>query len=160
MWLAVAVFVEALNININRDGCRAPMQWQPIENAGFSAPGTETWLPVNDGYQNVNVSSEWEQPDSLINNYHRLLHIRRKHSALHCGSLEINPRERKDPQLLSYLRRGEENTILVLINFGSKRISWENNSACQNVIFQTGNIHQKGDRDIKLGPFSAVIMSD
>lgn len=81
--------LKVLNLYASRDGCRTPMQWEPVKNAGFTLPGTETWLPINEHSNRVNVTSEMEQPESLLNVYHNLLRIRRGYSALQNGSLEI-----------------------------------------------------------------------
>ena len=50
-----------------RDGCRAPMQWNATRNAGFS--NGESWLPVHPDYLQRNVSSQREDPHSLLNFY-------------------------------------------------------------------------------------------
>ena len=63
---------KAMKINPTRDGCRSPMQWNPDENAGFTSPGTKPWLPLNEDIQQVNVSSQLEQPESLLNSYRQL----------------------------------------------------------------------------------------
>ncbi len=71
---------------LGRDKNRTPMQWTAAENAGFSPPGVGTWLPVNPNYaQGVNVASQLADPDSLLNFYRRLLHVRRRTPALIAG---------------------------------------------------------------------------
>lgn len=50
-----------------RDRCRTPMQWSAEVNAGFSAAGVESWLPVNPNYMDgVNVAVQEDDPASFI----------------------------------------------------------------------------------------------
>ncbi len=65
-----------------RDGCRAPMQWNADENAGFSAAGGSLWLPVNADYPNRNVEAQRADSTSLLNFYRRLITLRRQMPAL------------------------------------------------------------------------------
>lgn len=99
-----------------RDGARTPMQWNDSAQAGFSfGKAIEPWLPVNDNYTAVNVETELQDPNSILNFYRRLLQIRKSSEALKRGrwrSLIHFPHEH-----LAYLRETEEETVLVVINF-------------------------------------------
>ena len=61
------------------------MQWNTGKNAGFSIAKT-TWLPVPPTYKQVNVASEENNSDSLLNFYKAMLHLRREDAALHEGA--------------------------------------------------------------------------
>ncbi len=74
---------------LNRDEVRTPMQWDDTPNAGFCPAPVRPWLPVNPDYPSVNVAVERSRPDSLLNLYRSLLHLRRDTPALHRGSLEL-----------------------------------------------------------------------
>jgi glycosidase len=136
------------------------MQWDPNENAGFTPSGNQPWLPVNENYREVNASSEMEQPQSIVNIYRRLLHIRRDYSSLQSGSIEIIERDRKYPHLLAYKRKHNEYALLVLINFGDNRCAFVNDSGFEQVILKIGEINTNGNRDIEVGPLSAVILTN
>ena len=98
-----------------RDGCRAPMQWNSCENAGFSS--TQPWLPVNADYSTRNVENQAGDPDSLLTFYRQLLTLRREHPALHRGSLHMLI---EDPRfVIAYERRYEDETFMVLLNFSN-----------------------------------------
>jgi alpha-glucosidase len=158
-WLPEFV-LKAMKININRDGCRSPMQWGPGEYAGFTSPDIKPWLPVNKDYPQVNVSSQVAQPDSLWNAYRHLLHIRREHKALNSGSIEIIGRNHNNTNLLAYFRLSDSQKILILINFGEKQISFLNDTGCRQEIFSAGDTRLDQAGIIKLGPYSAAIFSN
>ena len=151
---------KALKLNATRDGCRSPMQWEREANAGFTAPDTQPWMPVNENYARVNVSSELDQPDSLLDIYQRLLRIRREYPALHSGGIKIIECDRKQPQLLAYVRQADDHEVLVLINFGDKSCTYIDRSGHRQVIFRKGDIQQDENGAIQLEPFSAVILTD
>lgn len=62
-----------------RDNARTPMLWDNTENGGFTAPGVKPWLRLNDEYTEINVQAEEQDPDSVLNYFHRLIHIRKQH---------------------------------------------------------------------------------
>jgi alpha-glucosidase len=74
---------------VSRDRCRTPVQWNASPNAGFSLPGISTWLPVNPNHlQGVNVADQLLDPNSLLNFYKHLLHLRRNTPALVHGDYQ------------------------------------------------------------------------
>jgi oligo-1,6-glucosidase len=117
-------------------------------------------MPVNRDHLQVNVSSEISQAESLFNNYRRLLQMRRKHPALHSGSLEMIPQEDKKSRLLAYFRLYAGEKILLLLNFGEKEISFLNESECHREIFRFGEIKQDQNKIISLGPLAAVVLKN
>ena len=56
---------DALNVTVNRDEVRTPMQWDKTKNAGFSTAET-TWLPVHPDFSTVNVDAQYEDADSCL----------------------------------------------------------------------------------------------
>ncbi len=103
----------------DRNGVRTPMQWSPDLNAGFSRANPQRlYLPViidpEYNYETVNVQAEEGNPDSTLSWTKRLIALRRRHKAFGRGTLEfLNPRNRK---VLTFLRRYEDETILVVAN--------------------------------------------
>ena len=95
-----------------RDGERTPMQWDATENAGFST--ARPWLPVPASATTRNVSTESADPASLLNLYRRLNALRRSNPALREG--EYVALAGNDPNVLAYLRRAKEATVLVALN--------------------------------------------
>jgi alpha-glucosidase len=98
--------------NKGRDGERTPMQWNGEANAGFS-PSTP-WLPVTADYKTHNVESETEDPNSILRFYQQLLGLRHRNRALLDGDyIALN---QADPNVLAYLRRYKDETVLVVLN--------------------------------------------
>jgi maltose alpha-D-glucosyltransferase / alpha-amylase len=103
----------------DRNGVRTPMQWDSDRNAGFSGANPQRlYLPVviDPEYhaQAVNVAAQDENPNSLLWWMRRLVALRNRYHAFSRGSLEILlPDNRK---VLAFLRRHEDETILVVVN--------------------------------------------
>jgi alpha-glucosidase len=98
-----------------RDGERTPMQWNSLRNAGFSTG--MPWLPVGPNYRTHNVESELKDPDSILNVYKQLLAIRHTNQALAQG--EYVPLAEDDPNMLAYLRRYQNEAVLVILNMSA-----------------------------------------
>jgi alpha-glucosidase len=134
------------------------MQWETVENAGFSPTGVKPWLPVNTDFQQVNTSTQKDLPDSLLNTYRQLLHIRASNPALHSGGFELVFQDGNSKDLLGYKRCYEQQEILVLMNFGKKRISISQPARIDQIIFKSGEITQNDNGDLNLGRYAAVIL--
>jgi len=102
-----------------RDKCRTPLQWKNSLNGGFCPQGSTPWLPVNSNYaQGVNVEEQQGDPASLLNFYKRLLAVRKANPALVEGGYQ--PLHLDSPDYLAFLRRAENQTCLVVLNFSEK----------------------------------------
>ncbi len=143
-----------------RDGCRSPMHWNASTNAGFSnhAP----WLPVHENFQWRNVDVQKDDPNSLLNFYKQLISLRKRTQALKSGMylpLTFDPR-----RILAYMRKLEDETVLVALNFSRRRIG---------LVVSTSILHQKWqmllsnrredvpdfrDRKIILEPYEVLLL--
>jgi alpha-glucosidase len=95
-----------------RDGERTPMQWNNSPNAGFTQ--ATPWLPVPPSYKTHNVASELQDPNSVLQFYKHLLALRHQERALLDG--DYVPLNQDNPNVLSYLRRYKNETLLVVLN--------------------------------------------
>jgi alpha-glucosidase len=85
-----------------RDGERTPMQWDTSNaQAGFS-PNPRTWLPVPANYKTINVHTEQEAPNSLLNWYEKLIALRRDMPALRDGGVTLL--DKTNANVLSFVR--------------------------------------------------------
>src|SRR5437588_12272013 len=103
----------------DRNGCRTPMQWSPDRNAGFSrANPQQLYLPITIDpeyhYEAINVENQQKNLSSLLWWTRRVIAMRKNFRAFSRGSLEFLFPETTDA--LEYLRRHEEETILVVVN--------------------------------------------
>ncbi len=87
-WLPEAVN-RRIGERLNRDEVRTPMQWDSSTTAGFTDPGVEPWLPVNDDRATRNVADQTGDPASVLSLYKALLALRREHPALAGGRLDL-----------------------------------------------------------------------
>jgi len=106
----------------DRDSVRTPMQWTPDRNTGFSTadPG-QLHLPVVQSlvhhYQHVNVEAQLAQPTSLLHWVRGMLAVRKRHPVL--GRGDYVPVSCDNDSVLAFLRRDEEETLLVVANLAS-----------------------------------------
>ncbi len=98
-----------------RDGERTPMQWDGSANAGFTT-GTP-WLPVPASAKTHNVATESNDPNSILQFYRQLLLLHHQNQALVDGDyVALN---QDDPNVLAYLRRYEDQAVLVVLNMSA-----------------------------------------
>jgi len=101
-----------------RENSRTPVQWSDARNAGFS--DCEPWFPINDNYHKVNVLSQEEDENSLLNFYRRLLRFRRENPIVLYGEyIEYMP---EDKDFYVYERRYEGKRLLVICAFSSEQL--------------------------------------
>ncbi|HIS52777.1 MAG TPA: alpha-glucosidase [Candidatus Onthomonas avicola] len=101
-----------------RDNARTPMQWSDGENAGFTT-GTP-WLPVNPNYREINAAAALADPDSVFYYYQKLIRLRKEHPIFREGDFELV--DAKSEQIFAYLRRTENETLLVACNFTGETV--------------------------------------
>ena len=103
-----------------RDGCRAPIPWEPGPDHGWPA---EPWLPFPGQIEGRSATEQRHEPGSILHLYRDLLRVRRGSVALHEGhqSLLQTP-----TGVLGWSRRavdGDERVVLV--NFTATEVSLE-----------------------------------
>ena len=135
------------------------MQWDDNENAGFCKPGVTPWLPIHQNYTQVNVRSEADDEESLLNIYKDLLRIRRESKAIQEGRIEIIDCPGIEDQLLALKRQSEQEIVLVLINLSGSDCTFNNKTECKQAVFQIGGYMQSSEGDININPWSGVILS-
>ncbi|MFZ0015196.1 MAG: alpha-amylase family glycosyl hydrolase [Acidimicrobiia bacterium] len=142
---------------LSRDGARTPMQWNADDNAGFSPPATVPWLPIGPGYGTVNVASELDDPDSILNLYRRLLRLRKEHSALHLGSFLTHPSS--TDEVFAYRRESDTETMTVVLNFVEEPRSIEVGRG--EIVFSTADRKRSGRcrSEVALAPLEGIVIS-
>ncbi|QTG75970.1 maltose alpha-D-glucosyltransferase [Trueperella pecoris] len=106
----------------DRDSVRAPMQWTPDRNAGFSTadPG-KLYLPTIQSlvyhYQAINVEAQLAQPASLLHWMRGILMIRREYPVLGDGDFTL--REANNEAVLAFTRANENQVMLCVMNMAN-----------------------------------------
>ncbi|MEP6937046.1 MAG: maltose alpha-D-glucosyltransferase [Chthoniobacterales bacterium] len=103
----------------DRNGVRTPMQWSADRNAGFSrANPQQLFLPITIDpeyhYEAINVENQQKNLSSLLWWMRRVIAMRKNFRAFSRGSLEFLYPE--NAKVLAFLRRHEEETVLVVVN--------------------------------------------
>lgn len=62
-----------------RDNARTPMMWDQSKNHGFTSPETKPWIKMNEEYDDISVEGQERDPDSVLNYFKKLIHIRKQH---------------------------------------------------------------------------------
>ena len=99
---------------------RRPMQWNGNNLAAGFTTGTP-WRKVASDYPGTNVAAENSEPDSLLNLYRELIHLRNDHAALRTGKTLIL--DAGTQRLYAVLRCDETEAFLILINVHSKPVT-------------------------------------
>ncbi|MEP6895048.1 MAG: alpha-amylase family glycosyl hydrolase, partial [Chloroflexota bacterium] len=149
---------------MTRDKNRTPMQWTNSPNGGFSPSDVKTWLPVNPNYKNgINVKDQQNNPSSLLNYYKQLLRVRKNNLALIEG--EYIPLHNTAKDYFAFLRKFEDKTILVILNFSGKHIKLdfsrtkEIKSQDLHILFSSAErlLTAKPSRGLAINPFEVFI---
>lgn len=98
---------------------RTPMQWDATKTAGFTTG--RPWQALASGFETANVAAQVGDPDSLQSHYRDLIRLRNQHPALRVG--EPLPIKAEPASVYAFLRRAEDETLLVLINLGKEAIT-------------------------------------
>lgn len=147
--------LKLLNLYVNRDNCRTPMTWNSTAGAGFTDPGTAPWLPFSAPPALVNIETQLEDPDSLLNWYRELLNFRAAAPALQEGILDLFPINLAQKGLLGYYRESAGSRLAVAFNFNASpaEISLKNGE----ILLKTGTAESAEGR-LSLGARSGAIV--
>lgn len=105
----------------SRDNSRTPMQWDASENAGFTE-GTP-WIKVIENYKEINAKACIEDPDSVFYYYQKLIKLRHEMPVITEGQYKLlDPDNEK---IYTYLRKGEDESLLLVANFTDETLSYE-----------------------------------
>ncbi len=146
---------------LNRDECRSPMQWTAGPNAGFAAPSAKPWLPIHPNHLRINVATQSERPDSLLNCYRALLALRRELPALQAGALEWIEISGMPRSLVAF-RRTIANAVPgvdVFLNFSSRACALDLSAQSGRTLFSSRDASRiAAPREYQLAPHEAVIL--
>ncbi len=139
-----------------RDNARTPMQWSGRKGAGFTKG--EPWIGINTNYTQINAETQVHDPDSIFNYYRQLIALRKEYDCITSGEYQLL--DGANPQVYTYQRKTEGETLLVLCNFSSTVQSAAHvKSLCaqRNCRRLLGNYEQEQSAAADLRPYEARV---
>jgi alpha-glucosidase len=139
-----------------RDPQRTPMQWSEAPNAGFTTG--ESWLPIADDFQQINVETQQADASSMLNLYQRLLAKRAESKALRLGY--YTP-DFADGRVLSYVRETKDERLLIALNFTAEPVEFQPKAGAGRIIlssYAVAPVDQRNGR-IALRAYEGQIIS-
>ena len=123
---------------------RTPMQWDstPV-TAGFTTAAAP-WEALDGRLDIASVAVQDEDPDSLLNHYRQLNHLRQDHPALSTGAMQVLDGAHRN--VFGFLRYDETETLLVLINLSDRSVD------DYSLSLEEGPLSTVGSVDILFGP--------
>jgi glycosidase len=91
------------------------MHWTRGRAAGFNTGAA--WEPLQPDSATANVAAQNADPNSLLNQYRRLIHLRAANPALAAG--DFLPLDSSDPAVAAFLRRDGRRAVLVVANLAT-----------------------------------------
>lgn len=139
----------------SRDNARTPMQWSAEQNAGFST-AEKTWLKVNPNYRDLNVETEEQNPDSVLNYYKQLISLRKgKYGDLVVYGKFV-PVLCDSSSLIVYKRVLDTQELLVAVNMSPYEESIPVDEVYQTLLDNSKQVHICAE-EISLPAFGAGI---
>ena len=143
-----------------RDGCRAPIPWDPAPAHGW-AGGPRAWLPWPPGADDgMNVAEQMEDTTSILHLYRRVIRTRRSSEALRHGSFRWLD---APAGTLAYAREANDDVRVVVINFTDRPATVDTNQLnghadTWEVEIRTSDRGEAFARPLHLSPEEAAIL--
>ena len=148
-------YLKKLNL-LSRDNGRTPMQWDDTNNAGFSS---ETpWLPVHENHTTVNVATQQNDHNSVLNHFRKMVALRKDNLLLVYGNYEIIQEEH--PTIYAYSRTLDDEQMKILLNFSesTSKINLLDLGLYKEVLINNYNELLIDKNTITLQPYQAVVL--
>lgn len=142
-----------------RTGSRSPMQWDGTVNAGFGLSSPEKlYIPIDPDKDRPTVEKSMADENSIYSEVKHLIKLRNSHPALaNKGDVKFIYAE-KDAYPLAYIREGEGERVLVVINPSAKNASFACDLLPKKEIFRFGGETVVSGGRCEIPPRSAVML--
>lgn len=150
---------EALKVcgKMSRDNARTPMQWNANTHAGFTT-GTP-WLKVNSNYTEINMESQENDPESVLNYYRKLIAVRKSLEYKDVFTYgEFVPAYPDTDTVMAYYRQNDTKKILVASNFGQAPVDLPLESAVKRVILSNKNHTEIPSQTLHLDSCEVIVL--
>ena len=123
----------------SRDNARTPMQWSDEEHAGFTTG--DPWLKENPNYTKINVQEQQGREDSVLSFYKKLIALRKEPAYKDTFVYgDFVPLKDCGHNVIAYLRKSAEQTILVAGNFNAQELELKLPHGADGSVFKGGKI--------------------
>ncbi|WP_202808836.1 glycoside hydrolase family 13 protein [Staphylococcus equorum] len=139
----------------NRDNSRTPMQWTNGINGGFSEH--EPWFPVNPNYTEINVSSQQQDSNSILNFYKSLIQLKKSHDIFTYGTFNLIDAENE--YVFAYIRELDGKRVLVVGNLTDKSATLKFNETINENNIELHNYKDNKLNLNELRPFEAFVIA-
>ncbi|PHM44764.1 trehalose synthase/amylase TreS [Xenorhabdus mauleonii] len=140
----------------SRDNSRTPMQWDNSANAGFTT-GTP-WIGLCSNYSEINAEAVLQDKNSVFYCYRDLIKLRKQQPILIYGDyLDLLP---EHPSLWCYLRRWQNQTLLVIANLSNETQLWSPAPSLADKEWQVliSNYPFSINKDYEIRPYEAAYL--
>jgi oligo-1,6-glucosidase len=139
----------------SRDNSRTPMQWNSLQNAGFSEG--ESWIQINQNFVTLNVQAQEQDPDSVLQHFRQMAQLRKGCLTLVYGDYELL--EKDHPCLYIYKRVLGDEKLLVMLNFSSEQQSFNLSELAleSSLLMNNYSELEVDDKTVLLKAYQAVI---
>jgi alpha-glucosidase len=137
-----------------RDGCRAPIPWDPTSTHGWQR--SDNWLPFPPESTERNAATLRSDPNSILHLYRRLLELRRSSRPLQVGDMNVLD---APSGLVSWERSVDDDRVVVAVNMTNEPVSFALEGAWSTAIDSA--VDADGDRrpyDGTVAPQSGVVL--
>ncbi len=99
-----------------RDPERSPLPWSPEAGYGFTTG--RPWLPFVERAAALSVAAQERQPDSMLQLYRHLIHLRQTMPALRDG--DYRSLDARNPDVFAFMRETVAHRVCVVLNFSDQ----------------------------------------
>lgn len=135
-----------------RDGCRAPIPWDPTPTHGWVRD--DNWLPWPPETVTHNVTTMTGDAGSIAHLYREMIALRKAHPALKSGSLELLD---TDPDVVAWRRVDGDDVVVVAVNFADSPRPAPTSAA--TLLSSVATIGSRGETasETELAPYEARV---
>jgi len=118
-----------------RDNARTPMQWDSTKHSGFTTG--EPWMRVNKDSPEWTVSSQKDDPDSVLGFWRRALKVRKENEIMIYGNFELVDHENEE--VFAFVRSWHDidatrpEIALVILNFTGHQTTFKPQTIGQRI---------------------------
>lgn len=139
-----------------RDNARTPFQWNTSENAGFTTG--KPWLRLNPNYTEINLADEEKDQDSVFHYYQKLVQLRKNEAYQNTFVYgDFIPYLEDRHNCFAYLRKTEEQTILVIANYQNGERTFPLPSPVKKVLLSNLPDVKYDNENMTLGDYQVVV---